>query len=101
MRAVIVIPCEIVAIAMNTVVGESYFNNCLDLVLLFGTVEVIVNALRHRVNRFPVHRKMYYISYYNQMTAEEIRSAITIGENGELDPSGLQQDCLGMSPLHI
>ena len=24
-----------------------------------------------------------------------------IGENGKLDPSGLQQDCLGMTPLHI
>jgi hypothetical protein len=58
-------------------------------------------ALQYRFNRLPVHSKIYYISYYNQMSSEEIRSAITIGENGELDPSGLQQDCLGMTPLHI
>jgi hypothetical protein len=31
---------------------------------------------------------------------EEIRNIIII-ENGELDPSGFQQDCLGMTPLHI
>jgi hypothetical protein len=35
------------------------------------------------------------------MTAEEFLSMIIIGENGELDPTGLQQDCLGMTALHI
>ena len=35
------------------------------------------------------------------MTSEGIRSAIAIGENGERDPTGLHQDCLGMTPLHI
>jgi hypothetical protein len=85
-----------VAITMNTVVDETAFNNCSDLLHIVGTQEDIVIASRHRFNRFPVHS-----SYYNQMTAEEIRSAITIGEHGELDPSGLQQDCLGMTPLHI
>ena len=35
------------------------------------------------------------------MTLGEIQNAISIGENGELDPTGLQQDCLGMTPLHI
>jgi hypothetical protein len=35
------------------------------------------------------------------MTAEAILNTIVIGKNGELDPTGLQQDCLGMTPLHI
>jgi hypothetical protein len=35
------------------------------------------------------------------MTAEEIMNTIIIDENGELDPTGVQQDCLGMTPLHI
>ena len=35
------------------------------------------------------------------MTVEEFLSMIIIGENGELDPTGLQQDCLGMTALHI
>jgi hypothetical protein len=34
------------------------------------------------------------------MAVEEIRSII-IDENGASDPTGLQQDCLGMTPLHI
>ena len=58
-------------------------------------------ALQYRFNRLPVHSKIYYISYYNQMTSEEILNSIIIGENGELDPTGLRQDCLGMTPLHI
>ena len=90
-----------VAIAMNTVVDEKAFFNCSDLLHIFGTQQAIVNALRHRFNRFPVHSKMYYLSYYNQTTMEEIRNAITIGEHDKLDPTGLQQDCVGMTPLHI
>jgi hypothetical protein len=35
------------------------------------------------------------------MTAEEILNTIIIDKNGLLDPSGLQQDCLGMTTLHI
>ena len=72
-----------------------------DLLLIFGTVEAIVSALKIRFAELPVHSKMYYKSYYDQMTAEEILNTIIIGENGELDPSGLQQDRLGMTPLHI
>jgi hypothetical protein len=42
---------------------------------------------------------MYYISYY-PVVLEEIRNII-MSENGEVDPTGLHQDCLGMTPLHI
>ena len=44
---------------------------------------------------------MYYKSYYNQMTLEDVLHTIAFGENGELDPTGFEQDCFGMTPLHI
>jgi len=89
------------ALASNTVVTHHAFKDCTDLLHIFGTVEAIVNALKIRFDELPIHGKMYFKSYYNQMTAEEFLNSITIGENGELDPTGLHQDCLGMTPLHI
>jgi hypothetical protein len=35
------------------------------------------------------------------MNLEDNSSSITIGEHGAIDPTGTQQDCLGMTPLHI
>jgi hypothetical protein len=90
-----------VAFGSNTEVAEKAFQYCWDLLSIFGTQEAIIIALRNRFYRLPVHSKMYYNSYHDRMTAEEILNSIIIGENGELDPSGLQQDCLGMTPLHI
>jgi len=91
-----------IALAMNTFVEETAFNYCMDLLHIFDTLEAIVNALKIRFAGLPIHGKMYYKSYYNPpMTAEEIRNTIIIDENGERDPTGLQQDCLGMTPLHI
>jgi hypothetical protein len=83
------------------VVEDYAFTGCHDLYQIFGTQQAIVNALQIRFIRLPVHSKMYYISYYNTMTVDKILNAFLIGENGVLDPTGLQQDCLGMTPLHI
>jgi hypothetical protein len=88
-----------ITLTSNTVVSIHAFNNCQDLLQIFDTLEAIVNALRIRFDGLPIHSKMYYISYY-PVVLEEIRNII-MSENGELDPSGLQQDCLGMTPLHI
>jgi hypothetical protein len=88
-----------IALASNTMVSVHAFSYCYDLLLIFSMEEAIVNALRNRFNRLPVHSKMCYISYY-PVVLEEIRNIIMI-ENGELDPTGFQQDCLGMTPLHI
>ena len=91
-----------IALAFNTVVGGityHVFDGCHDLLHIFGTKEAIVNALRSRFNELPVHCKMYYISYY-PVVLEEICNLI-MSENGHLDPTGNQQDCLGMTPLHI
>ena len=58
---------------------------------IFGTEEAIVDSSRNRFDEFPVHSKLFYKSYYDQMTAEEILDTIIIDEN-ELDPTGFQQD---------
>jgi hypothetical protein len=92
-----------IALASNTAVaGETAlhaFQFCTDLLQIFGTEEAIVNALRNRFDGLPVHCKMYFISYY-PVVLEEFRNII-MSENGERDPTGLHQDCLGMTPLHI
>jgi hypothetical protein len=88
-----------IALASNTVVAVYAFYHCRDLLRVFNTKEAIVNSLRNRFDGLPVHSKMYHISYYSVLL-EEIRNII-MSENGELDPTGFQQDCLGMTPLHI
>ena len=90
-----------VALASNTVVEENAFMDCLDLLHIFDTEKAIIDALRIRFVGLLIHSLVYYKSYYHHMSVEEFCNAITIGENGELNPSGLQQDCLGMTPLHI
>jgi hypothetical protein len=87
------------ALTSNIVVDNNAFQHCTDLLHIFGTYEAIVDALQNRFNRLPVHCKMYYISYYPEVL-EEIRNII-MSENRELDSTGFQQDCLGMTPLHI
>jgi hypothetical protein len=88
-----------ISLAFNTVVDNRAFHYCVDLLYVFGTSEAIVNALKIRFVKLPLHSKMYYISYY-PVVLEEIRNII-MSENGDLDPTGLHQDCLGMTPLHI
>ena len=82
--------------------GGHSFSDCRDLLQIFDTDEAIVIALQNRFNRLPIHGKTYFKSYHNTMTDEEIQNASMIGKHGDkLDPTGLQQDCLGMNPLHI
>jgi hypothetical protein len=94
-----------VALASNTMVEPYAFSVCLDLEQIFGTEYAIVNALTRRFDGLPIHCWIYYISYHHHtMTTEEFLNSIEIvilGENGELDPTGIEQDCLGMTPLHI
>jgi hypothetical protein len=90
-----------IALASNTNVGMMAFSDCLDLLQIFDTEEAIANALKRRFDGLPIHCWIYYISYHHTMTTEEFLHSIVIGENEELNPTGLQQDCLGMTPLHI
>jgi hypothetical protein len=62
-----------------------------DLQQLFGGLEErIVQELRHRFDDLPVHSVVYY--HYHPGALQRLI---------ELDPTGNQQDCLGMTPLHI
>ena len=88
------------ALAATTEVDESAFSKCFDLLHIFDTKEAMLNALRIRFARLALHSMIYYKSYYPN-ALEEMRNIINMGENGEVNPTGNQQDCLGMTPLHI
>ena len=97
-----------IAIAPNTVILYGVFEGCRDLLQIFDTKEAIEIALQSRFDSLPIHSSIYYISYYYPKALEGIRNRMIIGEiariiggNGVIDPTGLQQDCLGMTPLHI
>jgi hypothetical protein len=103
-----------VAFPPNAVFGDNIFldnemdiiTDVRDLQLLFGSVTEIILALQHRFDGLPIHSLVYYQSY--QQGVLQILVYImnirfcqrqTIGS--KLDPTGSQQDCLGMTPLHI
>jgi len=71
---------------------DSPFCICDDLKQLYNTDQQLIHALKHRFDNLPIHKMIYYKSY-NNMTVDQLNSAL----NG----SNEQQDCLGMTPLHI
>ena len=95
-----------VAVPLHAVVGVNTFKDCTDLLQLFGSESQIINALKHRFDNLPIHKMIYYHSY-NNLTSEQLRNAINISSRqpgtsrSNLSPTGNQQDCLGMTPLHI
>jgi hypothetical protein len=82
-----------VAFPPNADVDDDILGGATDLLQLFGSI--ILQQLKHRFDELPVHSTVYYQSY-NQGVLQRL---ITSGN--ELDPTGNQQDCLGMTPLHI
>ena len=89
---------------------EGFFHHlfCGDLLQLFGEPSPlistqIINALKHRFDNLPIHKMLYYQSYIN-VTSDELNNATEVRisrRRTKLNPSGSQQDCLGMTPLHI
>jgi hypothetical protein len=78
-----------------------------DLQLLFGDSNArIIWELKHRFDKLPIHRLVYYQSY-NQGVLQDLIAAIDLrwGQRRtlrvKLDQTGSQQDCLGITPLHI
>ena len=49
-----------VALVMNTAVEGQAFQNCLDLLHIFGTEEAIVNALQNRFYGLLIHSRVYF-----------------------------------------
>ena len=95
-----------VAIPLNAEMGRNAFFRCTDLKRLFSHELQITNALKHRFDNLPIHKMIYYQSY-NNLTSDQLsdttnlRSGQRRALRSKLDPTGKQQDCLGMTPLHI
>jgi hypothetical protein len=98
-----------VAFPSNAVIGNNIYNifdEATDLLLLFGSEAEIIWELQHRFDRLPIHKLVYYQSYYQgvlQIFVAKInmRSGKSRTLRSKLDPTGNQHDCLGMTPLHI
>jgi hypothetical protein len=78
-----------------------------DLQLLFGDSNAaVIRDILHRFDGLPIHRLVYYQSYnqgvlHTLIAAINTRSSQQQTSRNKLDPTGNQQDCLGMTPLHI
>jgi hypothetical protein len=99
-----------VAFPPNAVFGDDIFieevSTITDLQQLFGSDAEIIRELQHRFDELPIHSIVYYQSYYegvlqNLVAAINLRSGQCRTLRSKLDPTGNQQDCLGMTPLHI
>ena len=103
-----------VAFPPNAVFGDNIFfkegdedGAKTDLQQLFGNLNAgIIRMLQHRFDGLPIHRLVYYQSYnpgvlQNVISATNMRSGQRRTLRSKLDPTGNQQDCLGMTPLHI
>jgi hypothetical protein len=85
--------------------GE-FERNEYDLFQLFGSIEEMINELWHRFDILPIHKLVYYQSYHegvlqNLIAVINLRSGHHRTSRSHVDPTGNQQDCLGMTPLHI
>jgi hypothetical protein len=92
------------AVIGNDILGEQSVIQLYDLYQLFGSNASIIWGLQHRFDGLPIHSIVYYQSY-NQGVLQTLIAAIRSGQRrtlrSKLDTTGNQQDCLGMTPLHI
>jgi hypothetical protein len=84
-----------VAIPPNAVISNDIFDEATDLLQLFGSIADIIRQLKLRFDDLPLHSTVY-VQPCNQGVLQRL-----ITSDNELDPTGNQQDCLGMTPLHI
>ena len=88
------------AISPGTQFGMDVFGECNDLLQLFSSTEQVKEALMHRFDGLPIHKIMYYQSYHpTEATNEHLSRALNM--RTRTSKSGNQNDCLGMTPLHI
>jgi hypothetical protein len=86
-----------VALPPNAVINNTILNEATDLLVLFDSIAEMIRELQHRFDQLPIHSLVYYQSF-NRGVLQILVTAIL---RGELDPTGNEQDCLGMTPLHI
>jgi hypothetical protein len=85
---------------------DRIFHGVTDLFQLFGSIAEMISELQHRFDGLPIHKLVYYQSYnlgklQNLVAAINTRSGQRWTLRSKLDPTGNQQDCVGMTPLHI
>jgi hypothetical protein len=83
------------ALPPDAVIDINILGGATDLLQLFGSIAEIIHNLKHRFDGLLIHCAVYLQSYYQGA----LQHLITSGN--ELDPTGNEQDCLGMTPLHI
>jgi len=94
------------AVPPNAGTGRGLFADCSDFQQLFGSEAQIINALKCRFDGLPIHKMLYYQSYHH-VTLDQLNKATNMRSGqrrtlrSKLDPTGKEQDCLGMTPLHI
>ena len=79
------------------------FYDCIDLKEVFDTEEQIIHNLKRRFFNLPIHKMIYYQSN-EPVSVDQLNNATSISitqRHSKLNPTGSQQDCLGMTPLHI
>jgi len=85
---------------------DGAFHICTDLLQIFNdSFEQLINTLKHRFDNLPIHKMIYYQTF-NSITVDELNNATNVRyvqyrTLRKLNPTGSQQDCLGMTPLHI
>lgn len=78
--------------------GKRIFKGCHNLSKVFSDPEDLLQALVHRFDDLPIHKVCYYQSYDSAQTAlQKLQTAIQETSSS----SSSNQDCLGMTPLHI
>jgi hypothetical protein len=91
--------------ADNIIFGEQSATDQYDLQRLFGASNArIIWELQHRFDGLQIHEIVYYQSYHQgvlQILIDAMNTRSVGSQRGKLDPTGNQQDCLGMTPLHI
>jgi len=96
-----------VALPSECEVDADALLNFTDLRVAFPNedMDTISEALQHRFDDLPIHKICYYQSYHdNETTMQYLKREInpwTSKPPGQLNRTGKQQDCLGMTPLHI
>lgn len=82
-----------------TVVNTFVLGSYKDLRVVFPELDndTVTESLQRRFDYLPIHKICYYQSYHdNETTIQHLRREIK-----ELNATGKQRDCLGMTPLHI
>jgi len=83
------------------------YANAIALQLIFGKSNAkIMSELQHWFDGLPIHKLVCYQSYHQGvlqglLAAINMRSGQHRTLRYKLDPTSNQQDCLGMTPLHI